>query len=95
MWKLTGLVTVASTYSFERRDYKDRKAKDKLGNLKNATEVDITHVINPRVVYQFNRNWAMFFQWRRSIARSNFEDERTFRYNYDINSFGLGVQYNY
>ncbi|MEE9241209.1 MAG: hypothetical protein V3U53_08495 [bacterium] len=94
-WRLTGVLTLSASYSFERRDYKDRKAKDKTGNVKNVTEVDITHTINPRVIYQFNRNWAIFLQARRTIARSNFEDERTFRYNYDINSFGLGIQYNF
>lgn len=57
--------------------------------------MDILHIITPRIVYQFNRAWAVFLQWRRTIAQSNFEDGRTFRYNCDINSFGVGVQYNY
>jgi hypothetical protein len=94
-WRLTGVLTLAASYSFDRREYKDRKAKDKEGNIKDQVEVDITHVITPRVIYQINRNWATFFQWRRTIARSNFEDERTFRYNYDINSYGVGIRYTY
>ena len=94
-WSLKGVMILSASYSYERRGYRDRKAKDKDGNLKNVREVDITHTINPRVGYQINKNWALVFQAKRTIGRSNYEDERTSRYNYDLNSFSFGFQYSY
>ena len=94
-WNLKGVMTLSASYSYERRGYSDRKAKDKDGNLKNVREVDVTHTINPRVEYLINKNWALVFQAKRTIGRSNYEDERTSRYNYDLNSFSFGFQYSY
>ena len=92
---LNGTLIFSSSYSWSYRRYRDRKAKDEFGNLKNLTEVDVTHIISPRLVYQFHKNWALVLEAKRTIARANTEDERTFRYNYDINSFGMGLQYNF
>lgn len=94
-WNLNGVMTLRASYSYERRGYRDRKAKDKDGNLKNVREVDVTHTINPRIEYLINKSWALVFQAKRIIARSNYEDERTSRYNYDLNSFSFGFQYSY
>ena len=97
-----GLLTLGANYSFDRRAYRDRKAKDKDGGFrdggvgdKDATEVDYLHIISPRLIFQFHKNWVFLLEAKRTIARSNFEDERTFRYNYDINSIGVGVQYRF
>jgi len=99
---IKGVMTFSLNYSYDRRAYKDRKAKDKDGGFRDAgvgdkdeIEVDVTHTIAPRLVYQFHKSWALLLEARRTIARSNFEDERVFRYNYDINSIGVGIQYRY
>lgn len=92
---LSGTLILSASYSWSHRRYEDRKAKDEFGNLKDLTEIGVTHVISPRLVYQFHKNWALVLEAKRTIARANTEDERTFRYNYDINSFGMGLQYNF
>ncbi|MEK6709070.1 MAG: hypothetical protein AABZ64_00675 [Nitrospinota bacterium] len=99
---IKGVLTLSLNYSYDRRAYRDRKAKDKDGGFrdggvgdKDENEVDVTHAIAPRVTFQFHKNWALLFEAKRAITRSNFEDERVYRYNYDINSLGLGVQYRF
>ncbi len=93
--KRSGDLTLSAAYSVERRSYRGRPAKDKDGTLKFSNEVDYTHTISPQAVLKFHDNWALLLQARRVIARSNVLDERTFRYNYDLNTFSVGLFYRF
>lgn len=96
------LLALSLNYSYARRAYRDRKAKDKDGGFrdggvgdKDENEVDVTYPFARRRVYPFYENCALLLRARKAMARSNFEDERVYRYNYGINILGLGIQYRF
>ena len=45
--------------------------------------------------YDFTDNWSIKGQWQTIVARSNNQDERVYRYDYQIDIFAIGVMYKY
>jgi len=83
---IKGILTLSFSYSYDRRAYRDREAKDKDGGFrdaglggKDANEADVTHTFAPRIVYQFRKNWALLLEAKKNRVRSNFQDERVYR----------------
>lgn len=89
------LLVLSFGYAYDRRAHRDREAKDKDAAVggKGENEGDVIYPFARRRVYPLHKNCAFLLQARKAMARSNFEDERVYRYNYDINILGLGIQY--
>jgi hypothetical protein len=45
--------------------------------------------------YYLTDNWSIIGLWQNLTQRSNNEDERTYRYEYTLNNYSLGVAYKY
>ncbi|MFQ5433021.1 MAG: hypothetical protein ACE5EN_11020 [Nitrospinota bacterium] len=86
---------LGAAYSISRREYDQRRARDGLGNVAGAKEIDWTHNLNMSAMYSINRRWSFGGKIDYSMARSNNKDERTFRYSYEIFNLSLGLAYKY
>jgi hypothetical protein len=87
-------ITCSALYSLKRLAYKSRRAKDASGNLL-GKEVDWNHTLTLRAIYTFSKQWSFGAIAEYNRARSNMEDERIYRYDYEILNLSAGFSYRY
>jgi hypothetical protein len=82
-------------FSYLKRHYTDRKATYPNGAYKPDLERDVEQTVNVRLAYDLSDHWSLVGQWEHTQARSNYDDERVYRYDYTINDYAIGVAFRY
>jgi hypothetical protein len=88
-------LTPSISYAYQRTDYSDRQAKFSNGDYKNSDEYQYEQEIEASLRYDFTDNWSIKGLWQTIVARSNNQDERVYRYDYQLDIFAIGVMYKY
>jgi hypothetical protein len=88
-------ITYSALYSLTRLAFESRRAKDPAGNLLGEDEVDWTHGLTLRAISTLDKHWSFGAIAEYTRAHSNMEDERIFRYDYEILNFSAGFSYRY
>jgi len=88
-------VTASVSYSYQKTSYTDRKATFPDGSYKSDLERDVEQTVNIRLSYDLSDHWSIIGQWEHTEARSNYDDERVYRYDYVLNTYALGVAFRY
>lgn len=88
-------LTASVSYSYQEIRYTDRKAAFADGSYKSDLERDVERVVNFRLSYDLSDRWKLIGQWDHTEARSNNDDERVYRYDYVINTYAIGVAFQY
>ncbi len=88
-------LTPSLSYAYQRTEYTDRKAKYSNGDYANDEQYDTQDEIELSLRYDLTDNWSIKAQWQTIVARSNSEDERVYRYDYQIDNYSIGVMYKY
>ena len=90
-------LTPSLYYSYYKLEYDERKARLAGGIYPYGTEAHYEEQDEflLRLRYDLTDNWALLAQWQNVTPRSNNEDQRTYRYEYTINNYSLGVSFKY
>ena len=88
-------VTATVGCSLQKRKYTDRKATFPDGSYKPALERDVEWALNARVSYDLSDHWSVIGLWEHTQARSNYDDERVYRYDYVLNYYAVGMAFRY
>jgi hypothetical protein len=88
-------LTPSISYTYQRTDYSDRQAKYFNGDYSSSDMYEETQEIKGSLRYDFTDNWSVKGQWQTIVSRSNEQDERVYRYDYQIDIFAIGVMYKY
>ncbi len=89
------LLKLGGSYGFTMLRYAGREAFDPFGVSKKIKEVDLVHDISLTANYSLDEHLSFGAIASLYAARSNNKDERTFRYNYEIFTFSLGLSYSF
>jgi hypothetical protein len=88
-------LTATLSYAYEKVDYDDRTAKFSDGTYKAEEQWETRHETEAELRYRLGQYWSIVGLWRHVKASSNNDDERTYRYDYETDSFSLGVSFSY
>jgi hypothetical protein len=88
-------LTPSLSYSYQKTDYTDRRARFSTGAYKNDKQWETMEVIELEFRYDLTENWGLLAQWQRIIARSNNDDESVYQYDYKIANYSVGVSYKF
>ncbi len=88
-------LTASATYAFQKIRFTDRKATFADGSYKPELERDIEQSFNFRLSYELSTHWSLIGVWEHIKARSNYDDERLYRYDYIIDNYSIGVAFQY
>lgn len=88
-------ITASISYSYQKTRYTDRKAAFTDGSYKSDLQRDVEQAVDVRLSYDFSDHWSVIGQWEHTEARSNYDDERVYRYDYVINTYAIGVAFRY
>lgn len=88
-------LTATLSYAYEKVDYDDRTAKFADGTYKAEAQWEARHEVEAELRYRFGQYWSIVGLWRHAKASSNNDDERTYRYDYETDSYSLGVSFSY
>lgn len=88
-------LTPSLSYSYQKTDYTDRRAKYSTGDYKNDKQWETMEVIELKFRYDLAEDWGLMAQWQRIIARSNNDDESVYQYDYKIANYSVGVSYKF
>ncbi len=88
-------LTASVSYSYQKTSYTDRKATFTDGSYKSDLQRDVEQGVDVRLSYDLSDRWKLIGQWNHTEARSNYDDERVYRYDYVINTYAIGVAFQY
>jgi len=88
-------LTPSISYAYKRTEYTDRQAKYSNGDYTNDDQYDTEHEIEVSLRYDFTDNWSVKGLWQTIVADSNTKDERVYQYDYQIDTFAIGVMFKY
>ena len=88
-------LTTSLSYSYQKIDYTDRRAKESLGAYKNEKQYETEREIDFSLTYDFDKNWKLLAQIQQIVARSNNDDERIYQYDYEITNYSVGASFNF
>jgi len=88
-------LTATLSYAYESVDYDERTAKFPDGTYKNDEQWEHRHEIEAGLRYWLGKSWSVVALWSHVKASSNNDDERTYRYDYETDSYSLGVSFSY
>jgi hypothetical protein len=83
-------------YSYQQLEYDERNAKEAGGTAyKTSRQHEDQKEFGAELRYELTENWAAIGRFQTVTQRSNNDDERTYRYNYTVNYYSIGVAYRY
>ncbi len=82
-------------YEFTYRYYLERKAQESDSTYSSDNEVDLVHAIRANFRYPLMKNLYFVTVGSCSIARSNMESERYYKYDYELYRVACGVNIKY
>lgn len=88
-------LTTSLSYSYQKIDYTDRRAKESLGAYKNEKQYETEREIDFNLTYDLDKNWKLLAQIQKIAAQSNNDDERIYRYDYEITNYSVGASFNF
>jgi hypothetical protein len=88
-------LTATAAYAYQKTRFTDRKATFKDGSYKSEFEKDTEQAINFRLSYELSTHWSLVGVWEHIMARSNYDDQRVYRYDYTINNYSIGIAFKY
>jgi hypothetical protein len=88
--------TTTLSYAYQKLEYDERRVKNATGTAYGSEKHwERQRELNLRLQYYLTDNWSIIGLWQNLTQRSNNEDERTYRYEYTLNNYSLGVAYKY
>jgi len=81
-------------YSYSVTQYTGRNAKSDAGVIV-GKEKDFTHELSFNATFKFNKELDFLLSSNVQRVRSNMKEETTFRYNYSLFNFSLGLSYSF
>jgi len=88
-------LTASLSYRYQNTRYTDRRAAFQDGMYKADLQRDVEQGVTAGLRYDFSDHWSAVAQWDHTEARSNYDDERVYRYDYVINTYALGIAFRY
>ncbi len=88
-------LTTTLSYSYQKIDYTDRRAKESSGAYKNEKQYETEREIDFNLTYDLDENWKLLVQIQQIVVRSNNDDERIYRYDYEITNYSVGASFNF
>ncbi len=88
-------LTATVSHAYENLDYDDRTAKFADGAYKAEEQWEHRHETQAELRYRLGKSWSIVALWRHVKASSNNDDERTYRYDYETDSYSLGISFTY
>jgi hypothetical protein len=89
-------LTSSVYYSYQHLEYDERNAKEAGGAAyKDSRHYEDQKEFGAELRYELTENWAGIGRFQTVTQRSNNDDERTYRYNYTVNYYSIGVAYRY
>lgn len=89
-------LTTSVYYSYQNLEYDERNAKEAGGAAyKDSRHYEDLREFGAELRYELTENWAAIGRFQTLTQRSNNDDERTYRYNYTVNYYSIGVAYRY
>jgi hypothetical protein len=88
-------LTTSLSYSYQKIDYTDRRAKESGGAYKNEKQYETEREIDFSLMYDLDENWKLLAQIQHIVAGSNNDDERIYRYDYEITNYSVGASFNF
>jgi len=84
-------LTVHLSYAFLNKQYSDRKAQSSTGLYTGEDEEDKFHTFSLGLSYPLTEKIKAIALFDYTIAKSNMEYEKYYRYNYDLMSVACGI----
>ena len=88
-------LTTSLSYSYQKIDYTDRRAKESSGAYKNEKQYETEREIDFNLTYDLDGNWKLLAQIQQIVARSNNDDERIYQYDYEITNYTVRASFNF
>ena len=84
-------ITTGLSYSYEKTDYRDRRAQFSDGSYKRDKQYETRHVIRFNVSYRLFENLSVYGQYQYLDVNSNNDNFSTYEYDHSVHYFYLGV----
>jgi hypothetical protein len=89
-------LTTTIYYSYQHIEYDERNAKEAGGAAyKTSSHYEDQKEFGAELRYELTESWAVIGRLSQLTQRSNNDDERTYRYNYTVDYYSIGVAFKY